>query len=190
MACRRTATLFAIVAAAAAASCGGDRLPVAPSSFGSAAPLPEAHRSLGPSDYHEQPMPAPTPGPTPTAPTTVTISIVGSAGPEAFAPNPLQASVGQHTVVWTNNDVTVHRIVLDDGTTVGTISPGQSTSPIAVSAASVTYRCTIHPSMVGTIQDPAVVSPTPGPTPAPTPPPDYSPPDDDDDYGYYSLPVR
>lgn len=113
------------------------------------------------------------------------ISIVGSAGAGAFAPNPLDAAVG-NMLVWTNNDATVHRIVLDDGTMIGTIAPGQSSTPVPMAAAAVTYRCTLHPSMVGTIQDPSAPAPT---TPAPMPPPDYyEPPDDgydDDGYGGY-----
>ncbi len=113
------------------------------------------------------------------APAAMTINIVGTAGPGAFAPNPLQASMG-NAVVWTNTDAIVHRIVLDDGTSVGTIAPGQSSAPITVNAASVTYRCTLHPSMVGTIQDPSVAAPPP----MPEPPPDYGPPDP----GYYARP--
>jgi plastocyanin len=123
-------------------------------------------------------MPTPDPGPVPSpSPTATAIAIVGSAGAGAFAPNPLQASMGS-TIVWTNNDTTTHRIVLDDGTTVGMIQPGQSSPPITVSATAVTYRCTLHPSMIGSIHDPSVAAPTP------TPPPDEdSPPDD----GYYST---
>ena len=128
--------------------------------------------SVGPSDYHDPTMPAPDPAPA----SAMTISIVGSTGTAAFAPNPLQASVG-HAVVWTNNDATIHQIVLGDGTMIGTIGPGQSSAPVTVSAAEVTYRCIFHPSMTGTIQDPAAM--------APTPPPDYNPPPDDGYGGYY-----
>jgi plastocyanin len=117
------------------------------------------------------------PAPVPVA---MTIAIVGTTGPGAFAPNPLHASIG-HVVVWTNQDARVHQIVLDDGTSVGTIEPGQSSEPVTVNAAAVTYRCTLHPSMVGTIGDPAVAAPAPPPDVLP---PDYSPPDP----GYYSRP--
>jgi len=127
-------------------------------------------------------MPMPDPSPTP-APAAVTITIVGTSGAGAFAPNPLQASIGS-TVVWTNSDATVHRIVLDDGTNVGTIAPGQSSAPVAINAGAVTYRCTLHPSMVGRVEDPAGATPTP--TPTPEPPPDYGPPDP----GYYARPSR
>jgi len=112
----------------------------------------------------------------------MTITIVGTTGPGAFAPNPLHASMGQ-AVVWTNQDARVHQIVLDDGTDVGAIEPGQSSAPMTVAAAAVSYRCTLHPSMVGKIQDPSVAAPTPMPSPD-YPPPDYSPPDP----GYYSRP--
>jgi plastocyanin len=129
-------------------------------------------------------MPAPDPG-IPPAPAAATIAIVGSSGTAAFAPNPLQVAPG-HTVVWTNNDATVHQIVLGDGTMVGTINPGQSSAPVTVAAGSMTYRCTFHPSMTGTIQDPSVA----GPAPAPEPPSGNPPPDggydDDDGYDYYS----
>lgn len=152
-------------------SCGGDRLPVSPSAVG--APLVAgAAGSTAPSDYHEvpypdpSPAPAPTPEPTPTPSpaTSVTISIVGSAGITAFSPNPLPASVGA-SVVWTNNDVTIHRIVLDDaaGTLIGNMAPGESSAPIPVTEATVSYHCTLHPSMTGTIQDPAAAAPAPAP---------------------------
>lgn len=172
----RLAASFVLLAAAASFGCGGSH-PFSPSPLASTAG-PGTTLSIGPSDSHE-PTPEPTPEPDPgPVPAVTTISIVGSSGTRAFAPNPLEASAG-HAVVWTNNDINTHRIVLDDGTILGTIVPGQSFAPVTLSAATVTYRCTIHPSMVGTIQNPAVVSPTP--EPAPAPPPD----DGDGGYGGY-----
>ena len=175
---RRTprAALFLLAAAAATSGCGGDALPAAPSALLSPAGASLATSSVIPADYHEMPMPEPEPTPTPPA-AAVTISIVGPSGTAAFMPNPLSAAAGS-TVVWTNTDAIVHTIVLDDGTIVGTMQPGESSAPITVTAAAVTYHCTLHPSMVGTIQDPSV------PPPAPAPPPDYTPPPDDgyDDY--------
>jgi plastocyanin len=115
----------------------------------------------------------------------MTIDIVGTTGPGAYTPNPLHASIGQ-AVVWTNRDARVHQIALDDGTSVGTIEPGQSSAPIMVNAAAVTYRCTLHPSMVGTIGDPAAAAPAPPPDVLP---PDYLPRDPGyPDPGYYSRP--
>lgn len=197
----RLGHLLALVAAAATFGCGGDGLPTSPTQL----PTPNAttpnlaadllgggvlgvgSSAAGPSDYHEPPMPTPGPAPAPDpnpapGPATMAISIVGSAGAGAFAPNPLHAAVG-NILIWTNNDATVHRIVLDDGTAIGTIAPGQSSTPVAMSAAAVTYRCTFHPSMVGTIHDPS--APAPAPTPAPLPPPDYYEPPPDDGYGGY-----
>lgn len=84
-------------------------------------------------------------------PVTTTINIVGSTGTAAYNPNPIQAAIGD-MIVWMNGDATVHHIVLDNGTDIGTIAPGQSTAPIAVSTGvAMGYHCTIHPSMVGSI---------------------------------------
>lgn len=85
------------------------------------------------------------------APATSTISIVGSVGPGAFNPNPVTIASGD-SVAWTNNDVTTHRIVLDNGTyDSGNINPGSSSAATAAQTISGTYHCTIHPSMTGTI---------------------------------------
>src|SRR5687767_5002546 len=82
----------------------------------------------------EVPMPDPTGGPMPdpgsmpnpgqlpppdgvVVPVQLTINIVGGFGAAAFGPNPLQAAIG-NTVVWSNSDLIVHDIVLDDGTPV------------------------------------------------------------------------
>jgi plastocyanin len=104
------------------------------------------------------------------------IGIVGSFGANAFTPNPIQAAVGD-MIVWTNNDLVPHIIVLDDGTEAGHVAPGQSTAPLALITPTVTYRCTIHPSMVGTVG----IDLTPAPPPPPEPP--YWPPGYYDDYG-------
>jgi plastocyanin len=108
-------------------------------------------------------------------PTAVTISIVGSFGNVAFLPNPIQAAVDD-TIVWTNKDRTLHQIVLDDETMIGDIVPGASSAPMSLTRATVAYRCTIHPSMVGSINGPAATEPTP--------PPYEPPPMDDPYYGY------
>ena len=141
-----------------------------------------------------EPDPAPLPdtgiAPPPDAPAAV-INIVGSFGPGAFMPNPTVAPMG-HSIVWTNSDVTLHRIVLADGTVVGELLPGQTSAPIAMAATSVSFVCTIHPSMVGTVLDPTAVDPVTGLPPITEPPPyDYQDPYDDgyddpygDDYGY------
>ena len=108
----------------------------------------------------------PDPGAASAAPLTVTI--IGTAGSGAFAPNPLPAAVGD-TIVFRNDDLTTHRLVLDDAasTEIGTLAPGRSSAPIPMTSAGVTYHCTIHPSMVGTL---GTVDSAP---PPPMPPPDY-----------------
>jgi hypothetical protein len=93
-------------------------------------------------------------------------------------PNPTTAAVGS-TVIWTNNDVTRHHIVLFDGTIVGDLAPGQSSAPVPVTTPTVGFTCTIHPSMIGTLYDPALAAP-----PMAEPPPAYDYQDPyGDDYG-------
>jgi plastocyanin len=145
-------------------------------------------------DGYEDPEPAPMPDPGQAPPpdsrppdpgqppVIVTVNIVGSFGTSAFAPNPLQASIG-NTIVWTNGDAIGHTIVLDNGTVVGTLAPGQSSAPISLQSATA-YRCTIHPSMTGQIVD-AAAAPTAPPDQAPMPGPSYPPNDPyEDPYDY------
>jgi plastocyanin len=71
----------------------------------------------------------------PPAPVQLTIGIVGLFGPLSFVPNPLQAAIG-NTIIWTNNDVFQHDIVLDDGTPIGSLGwPSTSTGRIATANA-------------------------------------------------------
>ena len=110
----------------------------------------------------------------PPAPVQLTINIVGSFGTLAYAPNPLQGTVG-NLIVWTNNDFVPHDIVLDDGTPVGHIAPGQSSLPITLATPAAGYHCTIHPSMTGQIVPVPTLptgEPVPGdPSQAPVPDP-------------------
>src|SRR5215510_3416654 len=70
------------------------------------------------------PTPAPAPSPSPPASTTVTVNIVGSSGNQAYRPNPVSANSGD-TVMFRNNDSTMHHIVLDDGSAdLGHVVPG------------------------------------------------------------------
>ncbi len=82
----------------------------------------------------------------------VTIAIVGQAGSQSFTPNPASVPMGQ-TVAFKNNDVTTHHIVQDGGAfDTGALAPGATSAPITVNTASaLPFHCTIHPSMVGTI---------------------------------------
>lgn len=83
----------------------------------------------------------------------VPVSINGISGSQSFSPNPASVSTGQ-TVGFVNNDPTnTHHIVADNGAfDTGTLAPGASSSAITLSSGTaVSYHCTIHPSMVGTI---------------------------------------
>jgi plastocyanin len=115
--------------------------------------------------------PAAPPPPCATSVLTDIINIVSYFGSGAFNPNPITANVGD-SIVFTNNDAVTHHIVLDDGTDLGIVAPGTSTAPTPLTTPTASFHCTIHPTMVGTINMPL--------------PPDqsYMPPPDDY-YGYY-----
>jgi plastocyanin len=90
---------------------------------------------------------SPTPGGG-TGPSTVTITITGQGGALAFNPNPATVSPGQ-VVVFKNNDVVAHHVVLDDGTVqTPDIPAGATSAPVAIGT-NKSYHCTIHPGMVG-----------------------------------------
>ena len=95
-------------------------------------------------------------GSTPTSPTppagggatTVTITITGQGGILAFSPNPATVGPGQ-VVVFKNNDVVAHHVMLDDGAVqTPDIAPGATSTPVTIGA-NKSYHCTIHPGMVG-----------------------------------------
>lgn len=213
---RRAGIVVIALLACAVTACGQQRglSPLSPSELSSRladdAPssrtAPRAPRRV---DYHEgevpPPNPTPTPGPDPgtppapnpdqpppidgvpvPAPVQLTITIVGSFGNLAFAPNPQQAAVG-NMVVWANNDLVRHDIVLDDGTPVASLAPGQSSTPFAIITETTGYRCALHPSMVGQIVPMPVVPPdgqAPVPPDGQTPvPPGGQPPMPTPDYG-------
>ena len=98
--------------------------------------------------------PAPTaPAPTTSAPpATVSVTIVKSTGNEAFSPNPVKANTGD-TVMFRNSDTTMHRLVLDDGSAdFGEVAPGSTSRGVVLRNASpVTFHCTLHATMVGSI---------------------------------------
>ena len=170
---RRSLLLFFAIVPMA---CGTDSPSLTPSALGPAAGL-RLNATAAPSAEHDH-----------TAATT--ISIVSSAGPAGFLPNPLQAAVGS-MLVWMNSDLVPHNIVLADGTPVGRMNPGEATPAIMMNTPTLGYHCTIHPTMTGVIADPSVAIPAPE-MPAP-PPADYDPPEqdggyyDDPDDGYYGY---
>jgi plastocyanin len=101
----------------------------------------------------------------PVAPTpmtsngVVTINVVAINGAQSFSPNPATLPAGQ-MVVWHNVDNTTHRVVLNDRSVdTGDLAPGMSSQPMALSAGSGPYHCSIHPEMIGSINQDTPASP-------------------------------
>ena len=89
--------------------------------------------------------------PTPGMAGVVTINVVAVNGAQSFSPNPASLPAGQ-MVVWHNVNNTTHRVVLNDGSLdTGDLAPGASSQPMALGAASAPYHCSIHPEMIGSI---------------------------------------
>jgi len=90
--------------------------------------------------------------PAPTTPANV-ITITGNKGEQSFSPNPAMCPTGQ-TVVWKNADSITHRIVIQDlGVDTGNLAPGASSQPVALADVSKNYHCSLHPSMVGSLNN-------------------------------------
>jgi plastocyanin len=91
---------------------------------------------------------------TPTPSTTagaVTINVVAINGAQSFSPNPATLPAGQ-LVVWHNVDTITHRVVLNDRSVdTGDLAPGASSEPIAIGSAGGQYHCSIHPAMIGSL---------------------------------------
>ena len=101
--------------------------------------------------------------PTPTASFgVVTITVVAINGAQSFSPNPATLPAGQ-MVVWHNINNTTHRVVLNDRSVdTGDLAPGASSQPMAIGAGGGAYHCSIHPEMIGSInQDASTSSPMP-----------------------------
>jgi plastocyanin len=93
--------------------------------------------------------------------TTVTINIVGVKGKLSFSPNPATIQAGQ-LVVFKNNDIVTHHVMLDDNSLQTTdIAPGATSAALPIGAANVAYHCNIHPSMVGSFNAAATPEPEP-----------------------------
>jgi plastocyanin len=91
----------------------------------------------------------------------VTINVVAINGAQSFSPNPATLPAAQ-VVVWHNVDNTTHRVVLNDGSVdTGNLAPGASSQPMALGAAGGPYHCSIHPEMVGSINQDTSTSPPP-----------------------------
>ncbi len=91
----------------------------------------------------------------------VVVSINGIAGSNSFSPNPATVPGGQ-TVAWRNADPTnTHHIVADNGSfDAGVTPPGATSSVVMPGSGAVSYHCTIHPSMVGSINGSTAGGPT------------------------------
>jgi len=98
--------------------------------------------------------------PTPSSPAgVVTINVVAINGAQSFSPNPTMLPAGQ-MIVWHNVDTTTHRVVLNDRSVdTGDLAPGASSQPMAIGAAGGQYHCSIHPVMVGSINQQTPASP-------------------------------
>jgi plastocyanin len=93
----------------------------------------------------------PTPTPAPSTSDVVTINVVAINGAQSFSPNPATVPAGQ-MVVWHNVDNITHRVVLNDRSVdTGDLAPGVSSQPMVIAAAGGQYHCSIHPVMVGSI---------------------------------------
>jgi PKD repeat protein len=95
--------------------------------------------------------PAPPGKPGPPLPDLV-ITITGLHGASSFSPNPASARVGQK-VVWLNSDALPHTATANGGAfDTGIVDAGASSAAVAMGAAGTfPYRCTLHPSMTGTL---------------------------------------
>lgn len=83
--------------------------------------------------------------------TTTTVSIIGQRGAQSFSPNPAPIAQGS-MFVFHNQDNTVHHIVMNDGSLdVGEIAPGASSPALRMGTDGANYHCTIHPTMIGSI---------------------------------------
>lgn len=82
----------------------------------------------------------------------VIVSIVGSIGNGAFQPNPVRANTGD-TVMFRNSDNALHHLVMADGSAdLGDIAPGATSQGFTLRNANATvFRCTLHPTMIGSI---------------------------------------
>ncbi len=128
-----------IIACVGTLGCSGGHLPSSPSvliSQSTASPTRGRLRA-----FDDPAMPTPM---------QIMINIVGSFGSIAFMPNPTLANMGDQ-IVFANTDLVMHHIVLDDGTDLDEVQPGQASAPVALMTPTATFHCTIHPTMVGSI---------------------------------------
>jgi plastocyanin len=93
------------------------------------------------------------PAPAPTGPATTVTMPQGASTmtTTAYSPNPVNVTVGT-TVRWSNADSTIHTATADGGMfSSGNINVGSTFDFKFNAAGTFTYKCTIHPNMVGTV---------------------------------------
>ncbi len=97
----------------------------------------------------------------------VTVNVVAINGAQSFAPNPATLKSGQR-IVWHNIDSITHRVVLNDRSVdTGDLAPGASSQPMTFGAQGAPYHCSIHPEMIGSInQNPSPATQPPSSAPS------------------------
>jgi plastocyanin len=86
----------------------------------------------------------------------ITVSIVGNSGRNSYNPNPIEIKVGD-TVTWINNDSSPHTVTSssNDGSITfdsDVLRRGEMFSFTFDKEGQYPYLCTLHPSMVGTVE--------------------------------------
>jgi plastocyanin len=100
--------------------------------------------------------------PTSSTPGVVTINVVAVNGAQSFSPNPASLPAGQ-MVVWHNVDSITHHVLLNDRSIdTGDLAPGASSQPMALASSGGQYHCTIHPEMIGSVNQDTVPAPCQG----------------------------
>jgi plastocyanin len=103
--------------------------------------------------------------PVPSPAGIVTVNVVAIHGAQSFSPNPATLPAGQE-IVWHNIDSVTHRVVLNDATIdTGNLAPGASSAPMTIGTAGGAYHCSIHPEMIGSINQDKSTPSTTAPTP-------------------------
>ena len=98
-----------------------------------------------------EPLPAPPAAPLPTAPARPSAPMSASVSIQGFSFQPASVTVAVGgTVTWTNQDGVAHTAT-GSGISTGTLNRGQSGTATFSRAGTVSYQCSIHPSMTGQV---------------------------------------
>src|SRR5262245_21065206 len=114
--------------------------------------------------YGSASAPSPATAPATSPDGIVTVNVVAINGAQSFSPNPTTLPAGQK-VVWHNVDVVTHRVVLNDGSVdTGNLAPGAFSQAMTIGEGAAVYHCSIHPEMVGSINQSTAPSSAPAPS--------------------------